>query len=154
MRLLPFVLFPTGTYSWQSPKIGNSGTSITSRAAPAGAVMELTKKMPAPKRPAITIEEDWNFIDCSWKGTKFLKSVPVPPFLDALHRIYRPCSPLWSPFFVGTPGHVWFEDTCSSHRDTTHDRIRFFLSLEAPRDEQRPTRRLAGGISEVINLMT
>jgi hypothetical protein len=50
--------------------------------------------MPAPKRPAITIEEELNFIDYSCKGAKFLKSVPEPLFPDALHRIYTPYSPL------------------------------------------------------------
>ena len=65
MRLLPFVLFPTGTYSWQSPKVGNSGTLDVSKVAHAGVIANPHKKMRAPKRPAITIEEDWNFIDCS-----------------------------------------------------------------------------------------
>ena len=51
---LPYILFPKGVYLWQSPKVGNLGTLVVSKAAHAGFIPNPPKTIPAPKRPMIS----------------------------------------------------------------------------------------------------
>ena len=50
----PYVLFPTGVYLWQSPKVGNLGTFVASKDAHAGVIPNSPKTMPTPKRPMVS----------------------------------------------------------------------------------------------------